>query len=252
MKKIVSVLLALIMGSLFIVGASATCYEGAGDIKLETGMNLAVFGHEDLGNAYWYEWEIDDEYAGYGEIEFTIYYDAFDWQGEQYCEGPEDYPAMLEYLREMYGEYYTITDCYIDGYPAIILEDYNYSETTDTSADIFICGGKYFYEVQLLGIEDGMTYDSLLNAVKNMELNGETGEPLVYDTSADEVYDEYAEDEEYAEEEYIEYEENSASDIPVKPIVRNIIIIAVISSVALMCGAVICVIVVLVVKGKKK
>ncbi len=246
MKKIISVVLALIMCGAFIVGTSAMCYEGAGDIEIETGLDLVGVGYEDTGYSYWYEWEIaEEEDVGYGEIEFTIYYDAFDWQGEQYCEGPEDYPSMLEYFRESYGEDYTVTDCYVDGYPAIIVEYTGYSETTDSSAEIYICGGKYFYIVNLY-VEDMMIYDGLLDSVKGMELNGETGEPLTYNTSADEENDQYADDEVYAD------SDNTSGSSSMSPVVRNIIIIAVVVVVAVVCGAAVCVIVIVAVKGKKK
>ncbi len=243
MKKIISVVLALIMCGAFIVGASAICYEGAGDIEFDTGSDLIMSTPEDTGNSWWYEWELSEEEGlGYGEIEFTIYYDAFDWQGEQYCEGPEDYPAMLEYLRESYGEGYTVTDCYIDGYPAIVVEYTGYSETTDSSAEIYICGGKYFYIVNLY-VEDMIVYGDWLESVKGMELNGETGEPLTYDTSADE---EYADDEVYAD------SDNASGSSSMSPVLRNIIIIAVVAVVAIVCGTAVCVIVIVAVKNKKK
>lgn len=245
MKKVVSILLALIMCGTFIVGASAICYNGEGDIEFETGLDLNMSTPEDTGNSYWYEWEIaEEEGVGFGEIEFTIYYGAFDWQGEQYCESPEDYPAMLEYLRWSYGEDYTVTDCYIDGYPAIVVEYYD-SETSESSADVFICGGKYFYVVNLY-IEDIMIYSDMLDNVKGMELNGETGEPLTYDTSADEEYDENADDEVYAE------SDNTSGSASMSPVVRNIIIIAVVAVVAIVCGTAVCVVVIVAVKGKKK
>lgn len=201
MKKIVSVLLALIMCSTFVVSASAIIYEGAGDIEFDSGFDLITYdgSYEDLGNAYWYEWELDAESVGYGEIEFTIYYDAFDWQEEQYCEGPEDYPAMLDYLRESYQDYGTVTDCTIDGYPAIIIENNDYSESSDSGADIFICGDVYFYEVQLLFIEDIMTYDCLLAEVKKMELNAEPGVQFSDDHAQNDENEEIAENEEIVE-----------------------------------------------------
>lgn len=236
MKKVVSILLALIMCSSFIVGVSAVyVYEGAGDIELNTGIDLYTYDYEDDGTSYWYEWEVSEDY-GSGEIEFSIYYGAFDWFEEQYCDGPEDYPAMLDYLRESYQDYGTVTDCTIDGYPAVVIE--YVSDDGYNSADVFICGDVYFYVVELVFVEDPMTYDELIEDIKNMELNAEPGIQL--------QYEEDTESEENAE------SDNTSGSASMSPVVRNIIIIAVVAVVAIVCGTAVCVVVIVAVKGKKK
>ncbi len=231
MKKIFSVFLALIMCSAFIVGANAAVYFGEGGIEIDTfdGIETYDYAYEDDGTSYWYEWELPEDY-GFGEIEFSIYYGAFDWQGEQYCEGPEDYPAMLDYLRESYQNYGIVTDCTIDGYPAVVVE------YDDSSAEIFIRGNKYFYCINLLGFEDSMTLEGVIESVKEMELNDEEGTIPPVTAEPDEII-----------------ESEDASTAPaVNLVVRNIIIVAVIAVIAILCGITVGVVVIVIVKSKKK